>query len=228
MLSFLLPERCIHCERPTEFSRSGIVDTHKLTHYLCEICFRIIQRRDGPDESTVRDQFQITASALPIEHCMAAYSFMMESPIQSIIHAFKYSGMTRLAECCGRSIVTMLPGKTDFIIPVPLHRTRFAERGYNQAESLADGLAKDTKTAVLCAVKRTRPTPSQTNLSIPERIENVRGAFALTRLAYAAKGKQVLIVDDVMTTGSTLASVVETIMEAKPATISILTLAMAV
>ena len=204
------------------------MDKHKLTHYLCEICYRIIQRHDGPDESAVRNQFLVTASLLPIEHCAAAYSFMAESPIQSVIHAFKYSGMPRLAECFGRSIAAMLPRQLDYIIPVPLHRTRFAERGYNQAEALADGLAKNVKATVLRAIKRTRPTPSQTNLSIPERIENVRGAFALTRHANMLKGKHVLIVDDVMTTGSTLASVAEAVMEARPATISILTLAMAV
>ena len=135
--------------------------------------------------------------------------------------------MQLLAEGLGRSISTLLPDQLDYIIPVPLHRTRLAERGYNQAKSLAVGLAHTSPTIVLRATKRIRPTPSQTFLSIPERIANMQGAFALTHRASTIRGKDVLIVDDVMTTGSTIASVAETILAAKPKSISVLTMAIA-
>ncbi|HWF43762.1 MAG TPA: phosphoribosyltransferase family protein [Candidatus Kapabacteria bacterium] len=226
MLSFLLPERCIHCGQPTQYSSSEHNRDLPLSHYLCEVCCRIIERQEQPPERDIRDQFERNAPNLPIEQCAAAYTFVAESPVQSVVHAFKYLGMPRLAIFLGQSIGRLIPNRFDFIISVPLHRTRFAERGYNQAEMLAKGLAGERR-LVSQAIKRVRPTPSQTNLSIPERIENVRGAFALTRHSAQLKGKHILIVDDVMTTGSTLASVAETAIEAKPATISILTLALA-
>ena len=227
VLSLLLPERCIHCDEPTAFSRNNHEDAFQLTHYLCKVCYRTTQHYDGPDEPTIRHQFALAASELPIAHHIGAYSFVVESPIQSIIHAFKYLRMQRLAEGLGQSISTLLPKRLDYIIPVPLHRTRLAERGYNQAESLAEGLAHTSTATVLRATKRIRPTPSQTFLSIPERIANMEGAFALTRHADVIKNKDVLIVDDVMTTGSTIASVAETVLAAKPKSISVLTMAIA-
>jgi ComF family protein len=110
----------------------------------------------------------------------------------------------------------------DVIVPVPLHRARLAERGYNQAHELARGIAG---TIAAKSVRRIRPTPSQTGLHVEERIENVRGAFALTRSSRSLEGKHVLIVDDVMTTGATITSVAETLLAAKPRAISIATLA---
>jgi competence protein ComFC len=226
MLHFLLPERCIHCGQPTHYSSSEVNSNTPLSHYLCEVCCRIIGTTGAAGGADIRDQFERTAFDLPIEYCAAAYTFLAESPVQSIVHAFKYGGMPRLAKRLGQSSARLIPKRLDYIIPVPLHRTRFAERGYNQAEMFASGLAGE-HISVLGAIKRVRPTPSQTNLSIPKRIENVRGAFAPTRHAAAMKDKHILIVDDVMTTGSTLASVAETALEAKPAAISILTLALA-
>jgi len=193
---------------------------------LCDVCLRTLESTGRPEPETVRDQFGIITN-IEFARCEAAYTFLPESPVQSIIHHFKYSGMARLAESFGRSMRDLLPAEIDAIIPVPLHRTRLAERGYNQAEALANGLARNSGAKILPAIKRTRPTPTQTNLTIPQRIENVRGAFALTRHADALPGKHVLIVDDVMTTGSTLAAVAETLLTAQPRAISTLTLAAA-
>ena len=196
--------------------------------YLCVICHRILQANEGPPELEIRHKFAALLPELPINEVVAAYTFIQDSPIQSLIHAFKYEAMPRLATSLGRDIAYyFMPPKIECIVPVPLHRTRLAERGYNQAEALARGLARESKAKVVHAVKRIRPTPSQTQLSISERVENVRGAFALTHNASSIKDKHVLIVDDVMTTGSTLASVAETVLEARPKRISILTLALA-
>ncbi len=227
MFSLFLPERCLHCEHPTAHSLNPDVQD-RLAHYLCEVCIRILDYHEAPDEAAIRSQFYGVAPALDITHCRSAYSFAANSPVQSVIHAFKYSGMPRLAAQFGRSIAGLAPRETQVIVPVPLHRTRMAERGYNQAEAIARGIAaRREATMIVRALQRTRPTPTQTHLSISERIENVRGAFALARHAGTIEGKHALIVDDVMTTGSTLASVAETLLEAKPKSISILTLAVA-
>jgi competence protein ComFC len=120
-----------------------------------------------------------------------------------------------------------VPKQANVIVPVPLHRTRLAERGYNQAEVIAKAIASESNMKIVQVIKRVRPTPSQTHLSVFERIENMRGAFSLSRQASEINGKHVLIVDDVMTTGSTLASVAQTLLEAKPKSISTLALAIA-
>jgi predicted amidophosphoribosyltransferase len=75
------------------------------------------------------------------------------------------------------------------------------------------------------AVRRVRPTETQTDLGIEERLENVRGAFALTKGATALRGKNLLLVDDVMTTGATLASLGETLAEIHPRAIHLIALA---
>jgi ComF family protein len=198
-----------------------------LSHYLCEVCLQILESQEPPNEEYFRNQFHRVAPMLEFAYSGSAYSFVADSPMQSIIHAFKYSGMQRLATKLGRGISGLAPASTAVLIPVPLHRTRMAERGYNQAEALARGIAKRSNCQVIRAVKRVMPTPTQTNRTLPERIENVRDAFSLTRHASKIKGKNVLIVDDVMTTGSTLASVAETILLAKPKSVSILALAAA-
>lgn len=226
MFSLFLPEKCLHCEEPTAHARNPKTE-EPFSHYLCEVCIRILMKQDPPAEQTVRDEFLRNGTGTELSHCLAAYTFMAGSPIQSIIHAFKYDGMIKLAEQFGKSIATFVPHEIDVIVPVPLHRTRLAERGYNQAEVLSDGMTSKPNLHIVQAAKRIRPTPSQTHLSLPKRIENMRGAFTLSRHAEHIKGKHILIVDDVMTTGSTLASVAETLLEARPKSISTLALAIA-
>jgi ComF family protein len=89
------------------------------------------------------------------------------------------------------------------VIPVPLHWRRRLTRGYNQAESVARGIAGELRLPLVTrAVRRVRATPKQTGVSAAERRRNVEGAFRPTTLA-AVKGLRVLLVDDVLTTGAT-------------------------
>jgi ComF family protein len=115
--------------------------------------------------------------------------------------------------------------KYDMIVPIPLHGTRLGERGYNQSEKLAEGISSVLKIPIAKKhlVKRTRQTPSQTGLTLEERQKNMQGAFALTDKGIEAlRNKKILLVDDVMTTGATMASATEAIVAAKPSEIGIL------
>ena len=224
MLSLLLPRRCVHCEEPTTQSWLLKKSDYPLSHYLCINCARILEA-DEPPKPTEILQKSKRISNLELEGAFAAFNFIDESPIQSVLHSLKYDGMMRLGRVLGAMSSEHVTTQCDYIIPVPLHRTRHAERGYNQAEVIAKGLAKLLRSEILRATKRTRPTPTQTRLSLPERIENVRGAFALTRQGKKIKDKNVLVIDDVMTTGATIMSVCETVAEAHPRSISILALA---
>ncbi len=224
MFSLFLPEKCLHCGQPAAFARNRKLK-EPLAHYLCDICLRILHHQDAPKEQIIREEFESRGTKIDFTHTLSAYIFVAESPLQSVIHAMKYDGMMKLGSYLGNSLSYLVPKEIHNIVPVPLHRTRRAERGYNQAEVIAKALASQSNTKVECAVKRVRPTPSQTHLSVQERIENMRGAFALTPVAAKIKGKNILLVDDVMTTGSTLASVAHALLEAKPKSISTLAVA---
>jgi competence protein ComFC len=224
MLSLLLPRRCVHCEEPTTQSWLLKKSDYPLAHYLCINCARILEADMPPKAEEIQSKAK-RISNLELRGAFAAFNFIDESPIQSILHSLKYDGMMRLGRVLGAMSFEHVATQCDYIVPVPLHRTRLAERGYNQAEVIAKGLSRFLKAEILNASKRVRPTPTQTRLSLPERIENVRGAFAVTRQAKRIRDNNVLVVDDVMTTGATIMSVCETIAEAQPKSISILALA---
>lgn len=119
------------------------------------------------------------------------------------------------------------------LVPVPLHRSRRRERGYNQAEALARGLATELRRAAGGGVKvdlgcllRTRATPPQTGLSLRARLENVRGAFEVAS-PQRARGRVLVLVDDVMTTGATLSACAAALKRAGAAQVLGLTLARA-
>jgi len=92
----------------------------------------------------------------------------------------------------------------DAVVPVPLHRTRLRERGFNQSELLARPIAKALQVSLASSVlKRVRNTPSQTRLNKRERAENILDAFVVPN-SHAVHGKVLLLIDDVYTTGATL------------------------
>ncbi len=136
------------------------------------------------------------------------------SSCRTIVHALKYNGMPSLGLVFGRLMAmkllkkSNLPGNT-ILIPVPLHPARLKERGYNQSESLAAGFASfsqhDVRSGLL---KRTRKTGTQTALGHEERAENVRNAFVYSGEKTLA-GCDVILIDDVLTTGSTMSACVE-------------------
>ncbi len=148
---------------------------------------------------------------------MARAAAVYVPPLRSIVHTFKYRGNTRLAEPLAQYMARRVRREAldvDFIVPVPLHRDRQRQRGYNQAELLARGLGAafdiPVETSVLA---RVRATPPQVTLGLRERMENVKGAFRCVEPARVA-GKRVLLVDDVMTTGSTLEACAAALKEA--------------
>lgn len=117
-----------------------------------------------------------------------------------LIHAFKYAGAKYLAESLGAFLPT--PPDADWIIPVPLHPFRRRQRGYNQSLLLAQHLSRTTGIPLQPrALTRIRNTPSQTQRTHAERLDNVRDAFLAGR---GLQGSHILLVDDVITTGSTL------------------------
>lgn len=122
-----------------------------------------------------------------------------------LVHAFKYRGRLALARFFAKELavrIDALPA-VDLIVPMPLARKRLAERGFNQAHEIAKRLGRLTRVPVAAlVVRRTRETADQTGLDPEARARNVRGAFACD---IALDGRGIAVVDDVMTTGASLA-----------------------
>jgi len=160
--------------------------------------------------------------------------------MRDAIHALKYDGLMpaarRLGRMLGQAIGELAPEVSSgmLVIPVPLHRSKFGQRGFNQAWLLAShalaGL-RETKPGwrlVLAssAVVRQRATESQAGLTPRQRRNNVRGAFVVPN-PQAVTGRNVLVVDDIMTTGATARSVAQILLRAGASNVWIATLARA-
>jgi ComF family protein len=144
-------------------------------------------------------------------HADALVVLRYEHPVDQMIRDLKYRGRIAHARVLGvllaeaaRERAAPLPR---LLVPVPLHPARLQERGFNQATALARYAGRILEIPVLgAAVRRTRDTPSQTALGVEQRHRNVSGAFAVAENSRRlVRAQHVAIVDDVMTTGSTLA-----------------------
>lgn len=109
----------------------------------------------------------------------------------------------------------------DFIVPIPLHWTRFARRGFNQAEEMARTISQRSNKKLITILSRTKKTKRQSELSPENRFENVKNVFKLNVKDISEyKNKNLLIVDDLMTTGSTIKAAARALIYLKPLSIS--------
>ena len=156
----------------------------------------------------------------------AVYS---EGALREAIHAFKYDGVTALAAPLASLMVeywSKQPTSVDVVVPVPLHERRLRRRGFNQAALLARELAKQVQLPLdEGSLVRHRSTAAQVDLDADERRENVRDAFRC--IGDSVAGKDVLLIDDVCTTGSTLEACATALREGGAKSVQALTLARA-
>ena len=149
-----------------------------------------------------------------------------------LVHALKYRDRTELAPMMAAWMLRAGDGAVeaaDAVLPVPLHRLRLIWRKFNQSAELARALGRLSGTPVLVdAVRRTRRTRRQVGLGPRAREENVRGAFSLTPQGREALfGKRVVLIDDVYTTGATVAAVTRALKRAGISEVTVLTFARA-
>ncbi len=152
---------------------------------------------------------------------------LFSGPVRAVVHQLKYRRNISLGELMGRKLLECLfhlDWQIDLVTPVPLGVARLAERGYNQASLLARPVALGVG-AAFCphGLSRVRETRSQVNLTAAERQANVIGAFLAK--PGLVRGKHVLVVDDVMTTGSTLNACATALWSGGAASVYALTLA---
>lgn len=154
---------------------------------------------------------------------------VFEGPIRQALHKLKYRRNVGLSDALARQLALharALNWPIDVVVPVPLGRKRMQERGYNQVGLVASPLAVlNSWEYAPRALARARETRSQVGLSAAERQENVSGAFRGNPASVS--GKTVLLMDDVATTGATLSSCAEALLEAGAQSVYALTLARA-
>lgn len=152
---------------------------------------------------------------------------LFEGRLRHAIHALKYQRMAALGEPLGEALArfwTQSPAPADVVVPVPLHSCRERERGYNQAALLAGPLGRAVGVPVRPhALQRVRATAAQVSLNAAERMANVAGAFRCNDPAL--RGANVLLIDDVCTTGATLEACADALLSAGARAVRGLTLA---
>jgi predicted amidophosphoribosyltransferase len=149
----------------------------------------------------------------PASVASARSPFLFEGPARSAVHRLKFSGWRDVAAALADAIVACEPiPSVDVITWVPLARRRLAERGYDQARALASGLGRRSRTPVRRLLRRTVTGGPQAQRRGRERREAMRGAFVATRTA----PPQILLVDDVLTTGATAAACAEALAAPRP------------
>ena len=208
--ALLYPPSCAVCGEPlTEGEQT-----------LCTLC-RVTAPLTGFWREYANPVYDKLAAFVPIERASAMLYFVRGSGWQRLIHRFKYYDRWRLALQMGRWYGSLLRESglyddIDGIVALPLHPLKRMLRGYNQAEYLAEGIAASLGVPLVRGLlRRTRYTASQARKPRRERAANVEGAFALTDAARCA-GRHLLVVDDVLTTGSTLIAAIEAIRQAAP------------
>ncbi|MBW1960470.1 MAG: ComF family protein [Deltaproteobacteria bacterium] len=205
----LLPVRSPMCTRCAAVYHSEEGEDH-----LCEACIKA----DG---------------SFRLARALGRY----EATLMTLVHRFKYEGKIQLAKPLGRALFSVYnrfwqKERIDMILPVPLHPTRFRSRGFNQSYLLVKNWVKfsDTGFSVPPVIKhilvRIRSTAPQTGLSRKERGANIRGAFSITD-AQAIAEKNILLVDDVFTTGATVEECARVLLASGAQGVDVLTLARA-
>jgi ComF family protein len=208
-LGFFYPEVCQHCGQQRALRNDG---------YVCAACRETIrwiappfcERCGLPFAGDLTTEFECAncrEMELHFEHARSAVA--ARGVVLDVIHRYKYQRALWFEPFLAGLLVSRaapaLRGEGwDVIVPVPLHPLKQAEREFNQAERLAKHLGRATGLPVNARlVQRVTPTRTQTQLTRAERAANVRHAFALNGSAANLRGRRVVLVDDVLTTGAT-------------------------
>lgn len=195
---------------------------------VCHACLYQLPKMTC-DYREVNEVASLFYGKLPFEKAASGLRYLKESPIQDLMEQLKYKGQKKLGPMLGAFASMPLQrsgffNDIDVLVPVPLHPAKERRRGYNQSAFIAEGVSKTSGLPVCStALKRLADTKTQTRKNLYERWQNVDTLFDLsdtTRLEY----KHVLLIDDVLTSGSTLEACGKAVLKAKGAKVSFFTL----
>jgi ComF family protein len=246
----VFPARCLHCRRLLPAASGGsegpapaAADGDLLRPYFCSDCRSAVMPVEPPlcPRCGIMFQSRVGADHLcgrcldqaPSFH-MARAALVYDRSAVDIIRCYKYRGKTRLAAPLGtllwRTFVRYWEGRTvDLVLPVPLHRRRLRRRGFNQSELLLREWRTHAHASAVPpmgsgVLARTRTAVPQAGLGRRERESNIRGVFAVRR-PEQVDGRDILLVDDVITTGATAGECARVLLASGAARVDVLALA---
>lgn len=228
VLNALLPPRCPLCK--------AMLVSHG---HLCADCWSALVPISDPKCERCALPFAHESDGLLCGACLASppefdRSFapvLYDGKGRDLVLALKHGGMLACAPVMARMMATTLLASgeplPDLLIPVPLHRRRLLSRRFNQSQLLAAAMARELAVPVdALSLARTVATPSQGEFDRKGRFKNVRSAFSIaTKLTHAINGKNILIVDDVLTTGATAGSCASALKNAGAAAVNVIAFA---
>ncbi|MBX0291772.1 ComF family protein [Hymenobacter sp. HSC-4F20] len=222
-IGLLFPQVCLACQEPLARGED----------HLCTACRAQLPYTDyhrlPPADNPLARRFW---GKLPVQHAFSYLRFQKHGRVQHLLHQLKYRGQQEVGRVLGRWFGQELAQagfgpEFDLILPVPLHARKLASRGYNQADSFAEGLAASLGCPWSAhGLRRLTQTESQTRKSRLQRWQNVAEVFEVADPATVA-GRRILIVDDVLTTGATLEACAVVLLAAGAKAVSVATIATA-
>ncbi|MCS6807863.1 MAG: phosphoribosyltransferase family protein [Bacteroidota bacterium] len=219
-LNVLAPQECLLCSCPLD-NEALDNDIYDISQYVCQRCQDCLNPASSRDTLLSSVTHNLAPDVCRLQHIVARYAY---SPVErsfaepdtlslspaTLLYAIKYHGKKHLARALGRELGAILRMlgivQYHYIVPIPIHTVRRRERGYNQSEHIAYGVADVLSIPVRTSlIYRRAYTLSQTYLSSHERRNNVRTAFAVHHHSRSdINGASLLLIDDILTTGATL------------------------
>jgi len=222
LFNLVFPESCVHCDLALQ---KGMQD-------LCPFCYSQLKWTyfEGYQEPSELDK--LFWGRVPIQNTFSLFYFERDKPSQTILHNIKYNHKRKLANSMGREIGNKLLDKPNWLkvealLPVPLHPKKAFIRGYNQSEEIAKGIAEVLKIPIIKnGVGKKKHTGSQTKKDRFDRWDNVSSNFNSSDASIDYMN--IAVVDDVITTGSTLEAMINALLKNQPELqVNIISLALA-
>lgn len=211
LMELLSPALCALCE-------NTLYSPIERNQGFCEDCLLHLTPPPTSDKVLASMLNHIDADDIAISDIYGLTEYHHDLPIHNAVYDFKYHGIYNSAFVLGKKLGEIIKEQSfiqySSIIPVPIHAARKRERGYNQAEVIAKGIELILKVPISREVLyRTKYTPSQTTLSSKERLANVSGLFKSFAQKTSFFDKNVLLIDDIFTTGATVNNCAKILLE---------------
>ena len=217
LISVIFPATCPSC-------KNLLMQQEQL---VCSNCAQKLRINHDYSEENILNKSWI--GRVEIKHSIFFSYFDKGNPMQSLLHQIKYKGRPdiarKLGELTGQTMMKYYStDEFDIMIPVPLHWRKQRKRGYNQSVQIAKGIQKHFEIPVRLEIKRVNYGKTQTFKNRYERLESLTNSFSLKN-PDNIHGKNILLIDDVITTGSTLEHIAEILLENNANSVSILAIA---
>jgi ComF family protein len=219
-LALLFPQDCQACGGELAMGEEVICS-------YCRIKLPYTDFHLSPTENALH---QVFWGRVPLQLATAYLKFQEKGRVQRLLHQLKYKGQEEVGTVLGRWFGAQVREQEDFksidvVVPVPLHKSKLRQRGYNQVEGFAQAIAQDLQVPMAAdALKKNRTSATQTTKNRQSRWEAMQQLYAIHH-AQKVEGKHVLLVDDVITTGATIEACTQILLQHGASAVSVASIA---